>query len=109
MQVSLPPAVPAVLPEAAAGVGDGGASWRMKALKRARAQAAERGESLASAVQDRHGSLAHLTEGLSARSAAPGWPHRLQSWTACCGARHIPQPSILLHRPCRVATAPWRT
>ena len=44
----------------------------MKALKRARQQAAERGETLASAVADRHGSLAQLTQGLSERSAAPG-------------------------------------
>ena len=44
-------------------VGDGGASWRMKALKRAQTQADERGTSLRDVVSQRWGSVSELAEG----------------------------------------------
>lgn len=43
------------------GVGDGGASWRMKALKRAQERAAAEGGSVAEEVQKRFASLGDLT------------------------------------------------
>lgn len=55
-----------------ASVGDGGASWRMKALKRAQQQAREEGGSVRSIVEERWGSLATLTDDLSKSKIAHG-------------------------------------
>lgn len=52
--------------------GDGGASWRLKALKRAQAQAEEQGVDVKSVVSERFASLAALTEGLGKQNAAHG-------------------------------------
>ena len=51
-------------------IGDGGASWRLKALRRAEAQAAEEGADLENLVAERFGSLTALTEGLSGQRTA---------------------------------------
>lgn len=53
-----------------ASVGDGGASWRLKALKRAQALAEEEGRSVNDVVSERHESLAKLTEQLTSQRAA---------------------------------------
>ncbi len=57
-------------------VGDGGLSWRLKALARAKAQAGEGGASLAAVVSERWGSLSSLTstlpEGRAADSESKG-------------------------------------
>ncbi len=55
-------------------VGDGGASWRMKALKRAQTQAEEQGSSLREVVSQRWGSVAELAT--DADKAAPMGAHR---------------------------------
>ena len=55
-------------------VGDGGASWRMKALKRAQNQADEQGASLRDVVSQRWGSVSELAQG--ADKAAPMDAHR---------------------------------
>ncbi|KXZ45589.1 hypothetical protein GPECTOR_53g82 [Gonium pectorale] len=60
---------------ALAGIGDGGASWRLKALRRAQEQAKAEGRSLHEVVGERWGSLAALTEGLSSTAAADGRAH----------------------------------
>ncbi|XP_039044004.1 CWF19-like protein 2 isoform X2 [Hibiscus syriacus] len=53
-------------------VGDGGASWRLKSLKRAEEQAAREGRSIEEVVLERWGSLDILAEyGKSRRAAAP--------------------------------------
>ena len=51
------------------GVGDGGASWRLKALRRAKERAAEEGKSLADVVGDRWGSVAQLVESIGDKVA----------------------------------------
>ena len=48
-------------------VGDGGASWRLKALRRAKERAAEEGRSLAQVVTDRWGSVAQLVESIGGK------------------------------------------
>ncbi len=53
-------------------VGDGGASWRMKALKRAQQQVREEGGSVRHIVEERWGSLATLTDDLSKSKIAHG-------------------------------------
>ncbi|KAK9823428.1 hypothetical protein WJX72_002672 [[Myrmecia] bisecta] len=60
----------------AAGVGDSGASWRLKALRRAQAQAAEQGADVKQVVEERWGSLSALTAGLTAGRAAHAMAHR---------------------------------
>ena len=55
----------------AAGVGDGGASWRLKALKRARETAQREGKQLSDVVGDRWGSLSDLTADAMKTRAAP--------------------------------------
>ncbi|KAL6843544.1 hypothetical protein ACP4OV_026606 [Aristida adscensionis] len=56
-------------------VGDGGASWRLKALKRAKEQAAREGRNLEEVVEERWGSLGHLAVSVSASRAAPSRAH----------------------------------
>jgi hypothetical protein len=60
-----------------AGVGDGGASWRLKALKRARETAQREGKQLSDVVGDRWGSLSDLTsDAMKTRAAPSAWaPH----------------------------------
>lgn len=59
----------------AGAVGDGGLSWRLKALKRAQEQATASGGSLGSIVAERWGSLTDLTASLTEGRAADGEPH----------------------------------
>ena len=54
---------------ASGGVGDGGASWRLKALRRAKERAADEGKSLADVVGDRWGSVAQLVESIGDKVA----------------------------------------
>ncbi|XP_017219723.1 uncharacterized protein LOC108196798 [Daucus carota subsp. sativus] len=56
-------------------VGDGGASWRLKALKRAKEQAARDGRKLDEVVEERWGSLGELAVSVASRSAAPSRAH----------------------------------
>ncbi|XP_009394459.2 uncharacterized protein LOC103979925 isoform X1 [Musa acuminata AAA Group] len=56
-------------------VGDGGASWRLKALKRAKEQAAREGRKLDEVVEERWGSLGQLTATVVAHRAAPARAH----------------------------------
>lgn len=56
------------------GVGDGGASWRLKALKRAQNLAEEEGKNFEEIVSDRFGSLANLTNNVLKERAAHGEP-----------------------------------
>ncbi|CAL4901977.1 unnamed protein product [Urochloa decumbens] len=56
-------------------VGDGGASWRLKALARAKEQAAREGRKLDEVVGERWGSLGHLAASISASRAAPSRAH----------------------------------
>ncbi|CBI26380.3 uncharacterized protein LOC100264750 [Vitis vinifera] len=56
-------------------VGDGGASWRMKALKRAQEQAAREGRKFDEVVEERWGSLGQLTVSLASHAAAPSRAH----------------------------------
>jgi len=57
------------------GIGDGGASWRMKALRRAQSQAGEDGKGLSDVVAERWGSLGNLTAELAQGTAAHGMAH----------------------------------
>ena len=54
---------------ASGGVGDGGASWRLKALRRAKERAAEEGKSLSEVVSDRWGSVSDLVDSIGANAA----------------------------------------
>ena len=54
---------------ASGGVGDGGASWRLKALRRAKERAAEEGKSLSEVVSDRWGSVSELVDSIGANAA----------------------------------------
>ncbi|XP_076931765.1 uncharacterized protein LOC143597028 [Bidens hawaiensis] len=56
-------------------VGDGGASWRLKALKRAQEQAAREGKNLDEVVGERWGSLGKLAVSVTSASAAPSHAH----------------------------------
>ncbi|KAK1434613.1 hypothetical protein QVD17_00361 [Tagetes erecta] len=56
-------------------VGDGGASWRLKALKRAQEQAAREGKKLDEVVGERWGSLGNLAVSVASGSAAPSHAH----------------------------------
>ncbi|KAG2722139.1 hypothetical protein I3843_02G100100 [Carya illinoinensis] len=56
-------------------VGDGGASWRMKALKRAQEQSTREGRRLEEVVEERWGSLGQLAVSVASRSAAPSRAH----------------------------------
>lgn len=56
-------------------VGDGGASWRLKALKRAQEQAAREGKKLDEVVGERWGSLGKLAVSVASASAAPSHAH----------------------------------
>ncbi|GAB2217679.1 hypothetical protein Droror1_Dr00000882 [Drosera rotundifolia] len=56
-------------------VGDGGASWRLKALKRAKEQAEREGKKLEEVAEERWGSLGNLAVSVASRSAAPSRAH----------------------------------
>ncbi|KAF9596575.1 hypothetical protein IFM89_012306 [Coptis chinensis] len=56
-------------------VGDGGASWRIKALKRAQEQAAREGRNLKEVAEERWGSLGQLTVSAAHHRAAPAHAH----------------------------------
>nr|XP_027090161.1 CWF19-like protein 2 [Coffea arabica] len=56
-------------------VGDGGASWRLKALKRAQEQAACEGRKLEEVVEDRWGSLGELAVSVASHRVAPNHAH----------------------------------
>ncbi|WVZ60494.1 hypothetical protein U9M48_010507 [Paspalum notatum var. saurae] len=56
-------------------VGDGGASWRLKALKRAKEQAAREGRKLEEVVEERWGTLGDLAVSVSASRAAHSHAH----------------------------------
>ncbi|KAL6637819.1 hypothetical protein ACP70R_025391 [Stipagrostis hirtigluma subsp. patula] len=56
-------------------VGDAGASWRLKALTRAKEQAAREGRKLEEVVEERWGSLGHLAASVSTSRAAPSHAH----------------------------------
>ncbi|KAM5553023.1 CWF19-like protein 2 [Rosa sericea] len=56
-------------------VGDGGASWRLKALKRAKEQATREGQGLHEVVEERWGSLGKLAASVGSNKAAPSRAH----------------------------------
>ncbi|KAK6161384.1 hypothetical protein DH2020_004765 [Rehmannia glutinosa] len=56
-------------------VGDGGASWRLKALKRAQEQAAREGRKLEEVVEERWGSMGHLAASVASHNVAPTHAH----------------------------------
>ncbi|PON83323.1 Cwf19-like protein [Trema orientale] len=56
-------------------VGDGGASWRLKALKRAREQAVRDGRKVDEVVEERWGSLGQLAVSVASHKAAPSHAH----------------------------------
>ncbi|KAM7256173.1 hypothetical protein ACFE04_011914 [Oxalis oulophora] len=55
--------------------GDGGASWRLKALKRAREQAAREGRNFEEIVEERWGSVGELALSTMSTKAAPSRAH----------------------------------
>ncbi|MCO5611201.1 hypothetical protein L7F22_065451 [Adiantum nelumboides] len=56
-------------------IGDGGLSWRLKALRRAKEQAEREGKKLDMVVEERWGSLADMTVSVSAKRAAHAHAH----------------------------------
>ncbi|XP_058222874.1 uncharacterized protein LOC131332590 [Rhododendron vialii] len=56
-------------------VGDGGASWRLKALKRAQEQAAREGQNLKEVVEERWGSVGQLAVSVASCKAASSHAH----------------------------------
>ncbi|CAL5207521.1 unnamed protein product [Lathyrus oleraceus] len=56
-------------------VGDGGVSWRLKALKRGQEQATREGRRFQEVVGERWGSLGELTASVASKAAAPAWAH----------------------------------
>ncbi|KAI3469702.1 hypothetical protein Pfo_026365 [Paulownia fortunei] len=56
-------------------VGDGGASWRLKALKRAQEQAAREGRKLQEVVEQRWGSMGHFAASVASHNVAPTHAH----------------------------------
>ncbi|CAJ1977417.1 unnamed protein product [Sphenostylis stenocarpa] len=56
-------------------VGDGGASWRLKALKRAQEQANREGRNFNEVVQERWGSLGELAASVASNAAVPARAH----------------------------------
>ncbi|KAL6519941.1 hypothetical protein OROMI_032835 [Orobanche minor] len=56
-------------------VGDGGASWRLKALKRAQEQAAREGRKLQEVVEERWDSMGHLAASVASENVAPSHAH----------------------------------
>ncbi|KAL9256145.1 CWF19-like protein [Drosera capensis] len=56
-------------------VGDGGASWRLKALKRAKEQAEREGKKLEEVAEERWGSLGNLAVSVVSHNAAPSRAH----------------------------------
>lgn len=63
------------IPKMVSTVGDGGASWRMKALKRAQSQASGDGKTLSDVVSERWGSVTDLTRGISENKTAHAMAH----------------------------------
>ncbi|KAG8369732.1 hypothetical protein BUALT_Bualt14G0044400 [Buddleja alternifolia] len=57
------------------GVGEGGASWRLKALKRAQELVACEGRKLQEAVEERLGSMGHFGASVSPHNVAPTHAH----------------------------------
>ncbi|KAG8370348.1 hypothetical protein BUALT_Bualt14G0107600 [Buddleja alternifolia] len=56
-------------------VGDGGASWRLKALKRAQEQAAREGRNLQEVVEERWDSMGHLAASVASHNVASTHAH----------------------------------
>ncbi|KZV50426.1 hypothetical protein F511_09484 [Dorcoceras hygrometricum] len=56
-------------------VGDGGASWRLKALKRSQEQAAREGKKLHEVVEERWGSMGHFAASVASHNVAPNHAH----------------------------------
>ncbi|KAK7343465.1 hypothetical protein VNO77_12230 [Canavalia gladiata] len=56
-------------------VGDGGASWRLKAMKRAQEQAAREGRNFQEVVEERWSSVGELTVSVASHAAAPARAH----------------------------------
>ena len=65
----------AQVPPGGVTVGDGGVSWRMKALKRAQERAAAEGRPLDDVVKERWGSLAHVTASVTSSHGAHAKSH----------------------------------
>ncbi|EPS65503.1 hypothetical protein M569_09269, partial [Genlisea aurea] len=56
-------------------VGDGGASWRLKALKRAQEQAAREGKNFQNVVEERWGSIGDFAASVASQEVAPTYAH----------------------------------